>query len=89
MKTHYDWLAKIYTNCSGHMTEMATTPTFGKNSLNIFYYGTKRSMALGLDMHHLGCGPYKVCTNGESRLTLTYFMARSNLIPNAFIWGKS
>ena len=25
----------------------------------------------------------------ESRLTLTYFMARSNLIPNALIMGKS
>ena len=40
-------------------------------------------------MKHLRCGPHKVCTNDESRLTLTYFMARSNLIPNAFIWEKS
>ena len=36
-----------------------------------------------------GFGPYQICTNDESMLTLTYFMARSNLIPNAFIWGKS
>ena len=34
------------------------------------------------------CKNYQVCTNDESRLTLTYFMARSNLIPNAFIWRK-
>ena len=34
-------------------------------------------------------GPTLVCTNNESRLTLTYFMARSNLIPNAFLWRKS
>ena len=39
----------------------------------------------------MGCGvgnvdPTRFCTNDESRLTLTYFMARSNLIPNAFIW---
>ena len=27
MKTPYDRLAKIYTNCTGHMTKMATTPT--------------------------------------------------------------
>ena len=27
-----------------------------------------------------------VCTNDESRLTLTHLMARSNLIPYAFIW---
>ena len=30
MKTPYDMLAKIYTNCTGHMTKMATTPIYGK-----------------------------------------------------------
>ena len=64
MKTPYDRLAKIYNNCTGHMTKMATTPIYGKNPLNVFFSGTKR-------------------------LTLTYFRARSNLIPNAFIWEKS
>ena len=44
----YDWLAKIYTNCYGHITKMATTPICGKNSLNIFFSGTKRPLALGL-----------------------------------------
>ena len=68
---------------------MAITPIYGKNYLNIFPSGTKTPMALGLTMWHWGCGPYQVCTNDESRLTLTYFMARSNLIPNAFITGKS
>ena len=29
MKTPYDRLAKIYTNCTGHMTKMATTPIYG------------------------------------------------------------
>ena len=33
MKTPYDRLAKIYTKCTGHMTKMATTPIYGKNSL--------------------------------------------------------
>ena len=33
-------------------------------------------------------GPNPICTNDESRLTLTYFIAMSNLIPNAFIWGN-
>ena len=32
MKTPYDRLAKIYTSCTGHMTKMATTPIYGKNS---------------------------------------------------------
>ena len=63
MKTPYDRLAKIYTKCTGHMTKMATTPIYGKNSLNVFFSGTKRPMALGLGMKHLGCGPYQICTN--------------------------
>ena len=31
MKTLYDRLAKIYTNCTGHMTKMATMTIYGKN----------------------------------------------------------
>ena len=50
MTTHYDWLAKIYTNCYGHMTKMATMPIYGKKSPNIFFSGTKRPFALGLGM---------------------------------------
>ena len=46
-------------------------------------------MTLGLGIKHWGCGPYQVFTNDYSGLTLTYFTARSNLIPNAFIWEKS
>ena len=30
MKLSYDRLANIYTNCSDHMTKMATTPIYGK-----------------------------------------------------------
>ena len=52
MTTPYDWLAKICTNCYGHMTKMATKPIFGKNYLNIFFSGTKTPMALGLTMKH-------------------------------------
>ena len=89
MTTPYDWLANIYTNCYAHMTKMATTPLYGKTFLNIFFSRTKRPLALGLDMWHWGCRPYQICANDESRLTLTYFMARSNMIPNAFIWGKN
>ena len=68
------------------MTKMATTPIYGKKTLNVFSSRTKRPMALGLGMKHWGCGSYQICTNDKSRLTLTYFMARSNLIPNVFIW---
>ena len=50
MTTPYDWLVNICTNCFGHMTKMAATPIYGKNYLNIFFSGTKTSMALGLTM---------------------------------------
>ena len=50
MKTLYDWLAKICTNCTGHMTKMATMPIYGKNPLNNLFSGTKGPMALGLGM---------------------------------------
>ena len=50
MKSPYDRLTKIYTNCAGHMTKMATMPIYGKNPLNILFSGTKRPMALGRGM---------------------------------------
>ena len=31
--TPYDWLAKICTNCYGHMTKMATKPIYGKKTV--------------------------------------------------------
>ena len=31
---------------------------------------------------------YQVCSNDDAGLTLTYFMARSNLVPYAFVWEK-
>ena len=50
MRTPYDRLAKIFTNCTGHMTKMATRPIYGKYPLNVFFSGIKRPMALGLGM---------------------------------------
>ena len=50
MTTPYDWFAKIYTNCYGHMTNIATKPIYGNNYLNSVFSGTKMSMALGLTM---------------------------------------
>ena len=47
MKTPYDRLAKIYTNCSGHMTNMATTPIYFKNNLDILFSWNQKVNALG------------------------------------------
>ena len=30
----------------------------------------------------------QVCSNDDPGLTLTYFTARSNLVPYAFAWGE-
>ena len=76
------WLVRYKLLC--HMTNMATMPIYGKSSLNLFFSGTKGHWLWDLVCRIGGCGPYQVSTNDESRLTLTYFMARSNLIPNAF-----
>ena len=38
-------------------------------------------------MKHLwDVGPTKFFSNDDPRLTLTYLMSRSNLLPNAFKW---
>ena len=45
-------------------------------------------MTLKLNMHHRVLKYYQVCSNNDPGMTLTYFTARSNLVPNAFIWEK-
>ena len=39
-------------------------------------------------MQHRVLEYYHVCSNNNHRLTLTYFMARSNLVPYVFVWEK-
>ena len=45
-------------------------------------------MILKLGMQHLLLKYYQICSNDDPRLTLTYFTARSNLVPYAFVWGE-
>ena len=45
-------------------------------------------MTLKLDMQHWVLEYYQVCSNDDPGLTLTYFTARSNLVPYAFVWEK-
>ena len=52
----------------------------------IFFSGTKRSMTLKLGMQHQELEYYQDCSNDDPGLTLTYFTARSNLVPYAFVW---
>ena len=39
-------------------------------------------------MQHRVLEYYQVCSNDAPGLTLTYFTARSNLLPYAFVWEK-
>ena len=48
MNTTCEKLAKIDTNCSGHMTKMANIPIYGKNPSKIFFSRNRRVMTLGL-----------------------------------------
>ena len=48
-------------------------------------------MTLKLGMQHWVLEYYQVCSNDDPELTLTYYTARSNLVPYAFAWenGKT
>ena len=45
-------------------------------------------MTLKVSMHYWVLEYYQVCSNDDLELTLTYLMARSNLVPYAFVWEK-
>ena len=45
-------------------------------------------MILKLGMQHRVLEYYQVCSNDDPGLTMTYFTARSNLAPYAFVWKK-
>ena len=45
-------------------------------------------MTLKLSMQHWVLEYYPICSNDDPGLTLTYFTARSNLVPYAFVWEK-
>ena len=45
-------------------------------------------MILKLGRYHLGLKFYNIYINDDPGFTLTYFTARSNLVPYAFVWEK-
>ena len=45
-------------------------------------------MTLKLGTQHWVHEYYQFYSNDDAGLTLTYFMARSNLLPYAFVWEK-
>ena len=45
-------------------------------------------MTLKLGMRHWLLKYYQICSNDDPVLTLTYFTARSDLVPFVFLYGK-
>ena len=84
MEPPWDSGMKVYSNGLGHMTKMAAMPIYGQH-LKIFFSGTNRPMTLKVEMLHWVLKYYQVCSNDDPELTLTYFTARSNLVPHTFI----
>ena len=80
---------KVCSNGPGHVTKMAAMPIYVKKTLKIFFSGTKRPMTFKHGMHHRVLKYYQTCSNDDPGLTLTYFTARSNFVPYAFVWEKS
>ena len=57
--------------------------------LEIFSFSeTKKPMTLNLRMQNWVLKFYQGFLNDDPGLTLTYFTARSNLVPCAFVWEK-
>ena len=46
-------------------------------------------MTLKVDIQHRVLEYYQVCSNDDPGLTLTYFTARSNSVPYAFVKDKT
>ena len=68
----------------GHISKTASMPIYGKMTLKILFYRTVSLMTLKLARKEKGLKPYESYINDDPRLTLTYFMTRSNLVPNMF-----
>ena len=76
---------KASTNGLYHMTKMAAMPIYVKKLSKSS--GTERPMNLKLGMQHRVLKFYQVCSKDAPGLTLTYFTARSNLVPYV-LYGK-
>ena len=78
---------KVCSNGHSHMTKMAAMPIYGKNLKNLLLWNQKAN-DLGTWYAALVLEYYQVCSNDYPWLILTYFMARSNLVPCAFVREK-
>ena len=88
MESQWDGGTKVCSDGPGHITKMAAMPIYGKNPKKIFISRTKRPMTLKLRMQLWVLWYYQIYSNDDPGLILIYLMARSNLVPYAFVWEK-
>ena len=70
------------------MTKMVTMPIYVKNLKKIIFSGIEEPMTLKVGMQHWVLKYYQVYSNDDPGIALTYFTARSILVPYAFVWEK-
>ena len=76
---------KVCSNGLCHLTSMAAMLIYGKN---LKKSSSLEPMTLKVSMRHRVLEYFQIYSNDDPELTLTYFTARSNLIPYAFVWEK-
>ena len=84
MELLWDRGTKVCSNGSGHMTKMAAIPIYGKN------LETSSQEPKGLETWYAASGARVLPSllKWWPWFDLTYFTARSNLVPYAFVWEK-
>ena len=80
---------KVSTNGLCHMTKMAAMPIYDKKPLKSSFPEPKSRMTLKLGMRHWLLEYYQFYSNDDHGLTLTYFMARSDLVLFVFVWESA
>ena len=70
----------VYINNPGHMTKMATSSIYGKNSSKIFFSRTGELISRKLGMNHRWLKYYNVYINHDPVMTLTQFMSKSTWV---------
>ena len=68
---------------------MAAMPIYDQKPLKLFFSKTSRPITFILGIQHQRLGPYKIYSNDDPGLILTYFTTRSTLLPNAFVWENA
>ena len=79
---------KVCLNGPGTWPRWLSCP-YSVNALQIIFFKTSKLITFKLGIHYRGLRSYNVCSNDDPNLTLIYFMARSNLLANAFVWENS